>query len=114
MSTELDFPTWLRVEMAKRDLNDVGLAKMMDVSHVAVGHWRRGERTPNFGNCVRLARAFQLPEQVVLDAIKNHNSHSSRRPITDLDDPHAVLRQKVELLSDEQAHAVLTLLEVML
>lgn len=61
--------------MAKRDINDSGLARKIDTSHVAIGHWRRGERVPNYGNCIKLSRFFDIPEEDVL-TITGHRQPS--------------------------------------
>jgi len=103
--------------MAERDINSVGLATAINTSHGAIGHWARGERQPNYGNCIKLARYFGIPEDDILTMVGHRpNVTSDYLRISDLrasydTGPRAHLDNLVDQLTDEQIETLITFLE---
>jgi len=109
--------------MAERNINNVGLAAAIDTSHVAIGHWTRGERFPNYGNCIKLARYFHIPEEDILIIAGHRQPHliSDSPYLTDLGEPQptyatgprAHLDTLLDQLTDDQVESLITFLEAL-
>lgn len=64
MSTT-DFLTWLDAELEQRGWNDFQLSRRAGISHSAISRARRGGVLPSWEVCGAIARALDLPPEMV-------------------------------------------------
>ena len=111
---------WLTAQLQQHNLNALGLSYAIGVSHVTIGKWLKGIYTPNPANCIKLARAFNVPEDDVL-IIAGHKTPrvSDDRNNDQLAEPHptyhigprARLDRMLDQLTDDQLEILTTFLE---
>ena len=59
------FPAWLRLRMCEMNIAGRDLAAALDISHVAVSHWRTGKFTPRPHHVVKLAKVLRVTENTI-------------------------------------------------
>lgn len=65
MVIELDFPDWLQNELNRRGWDQAGLASRSGISSAQVSRLITGIRNPGTDTCTAIARALNLPPEVV-------------------------------------------------
>lgn len=73
----IDFMTWLKQEMERRNMNQKGLADAFGVSQSQVSRYLSGDSNPDALKLVRLAKAWNLSEKEVL-AIGGYDENYKR------------------------------------
>lgn len=71
--------SYLREAIDRRGITASQLSAYIDVSHVTVGRWIKGEDVPSPENCRKLARYFHIPEDRLL-SIAGHRSEAAEAP----------------------------------
>ena len=87
------FGKWLSDQMTREELNIVGLAELVGVSHATVYKWMRGIATPRDSNVKRLARALRVDPVDVYRAITGTMQNSRQWP----EDVHALVEDYLAL-----------------
>lgn len=60
------FASWLRAAMVAKELNQIGLAKRIGISHTAVRDWLLAKRPPELPNVIALANTFGVDYNQVI------------------------------------------------
>lgn len=87
------FGKWLSDQMVREELNIVGLAELVGVSHATVYKWMRGIATPRDSNVQRLARSLRVDPVDVYRAITGTMQNSRQWP----EDVHALVEDYLAL-----------------
>ena len=87
------FGKWLSDQMTREELNIVGLAELVGVSHATVYKWMRGIATPRDSNVKRLAHALRVDPVDVYRAITGTMQNSRQWP----EDVHALVEDYLAL-----------------
>lgn len=87
------FGKWLSDQMTREELNIVGLAELVGVSHATVYKWMRGIATPRDSNVKRLAHALRVDPVDVYRAVTGTMQNSRRWP----EDVHALIEDYLAL-----------------
>lgn len=61
----LSFHVWLRVELARADMDQKELGKLVGVSAATVNRWVLGRSQPRPEHLLRLAKVFDIPREVM-------------------------------------------------
>lgn len=69
MDNSLVFSDWLMKELAKREWSQADLARESGLSKQAISNYLNGNRIPDKGAAVRIAKAFMYSPDVLLHAM---------------------------------------------
>lgn len=81
------FSAWLRDAMAREDLQQADLARLVGVTTGIVSRWYNGHTLPSSANAIRIAKALGEERDYVLDLAGHRPLPSST---TDLTDPRVL------------------------
>jgi transcriptional regulator with XRE-family HTH domain len=82
MENKTDFPTWLLLEMQKRNWNQSDLSRKSGVSSGQISRLLSGNRNPTHESLISFAKAFNLPEENVFRAAGFIKKQSSQNNLT--------------------------------
>lgn len=62
----MEFNDWLSLKIEEKKLSNSDVAKAVEVKPTTVSRWRKGTRTPESPQIIRLAKLFQEPPDTLL------------------------------------------------
>jgi transcriptional regulator with XRE-family HTH domain len=88
---DIDFTTWFFEELRRRDWSQSDLSERSGISQGAISKVIQGQRNPGLDFCMGIAKAFQVPPEVVM------RSAGILPPVPEIDEE----REEIDYLFNE-------------